>query len=120
MPLFPVPLYGIVPQPGRMEETIGVRFIVQGSDARLDDSVRKYKELNDPKSCMSKAHDFEPTFVLLGRDITASWTILIWCLLRVICLKNRCNDAQIREARALAAVIRREHRVGSVIRYKHQ
>lgn len=58
----------------------------------------KILELSDPKSCMSRARDYEMTFVLLARDRVGALTVRIWCLLRVLFRKNRWADPQIREA----------------------
>lgn len=62
----------------------------------------KRLELTDPTSCMSRAADDEPTFVLLGRDLAAPWTIRAWCSARILAGKNAEGDPQIAEARACA------------------
>lgn len=64
--------------------------------------MRKRDELTDPNSCMSKAKDDEPTFVLLGRDAAAPVTIRMWCEARVLTGKNTWDDPQILEALAMA------------------
>lgn len=58
----------------------------------------KSRELNDPNSCMNRAHDTEMTFVLLGRDAAAPYAIRAWARERVGLGKNRWDDPQITEA----------------------
>lgn len=58
----------------------------------------KREELSNPRSCMSRAADDEPTFVLLGRDKAAPEAILAWASERVRIGKNKWSDEQIREA----------------------
>lgn len=62
----------------------------------------KSKELTDPKSCMSRAKDDEPTFVLLARDPAAPEAIRAWTQYRVSMGKNRITDDQIQEALSCA------------------
>lgn len=62
----------------------------------------KREELTNPRSCMSRAQDDEPTFVLLARDITAPGAIRAWCRRRIETGKNCITDPQIKEALALA------------------
>lgn len=64
--------------------------------------MRKREELTDPKSCMSRAHDEEMTFVLLGRDAAAPYVIRMWVVERIRLGKNKSNDPQILEAWACA------------------
>ncbi len=52
---------------------------------------------------MSRARDDEMTFVLLGRDAAAPFTIRAWCDERIRLGKNKNDDAQILEAYACAA-----------------
>jgi hypothetical protein len=68
--------------------------------------VRKFVELTS--GCMAKAHDDEPTFVLLARDKCAPATIRVWVQLRIGSGKNGRNDAQIIEALALADMMDKE------------
>ena len=63
----------------------------------------KSLELSDPNSCMSRAKDDEPTFVLIGRDEIAPSVIRYWCAQRVMSRKNRPDDPQIVEALNLAS-----------------
>jgi hypothetical protein len=65
----------------------------------------KELELSDPSSCMSRAREGEMTFVLLGRDVCAPVAIRVWCAARVLCGKNKPDDAQIAEALAAASAI---------------
>lgn len=60
--------------------------------------MRKRDELTDPKSCMSRAHDDEMTFVLLARDVAAAETIRFWVARRIELGKNKPDDPQIVEA----------------------
>src|SRR4051812_14011769 len=66
-------------------------------------AVIKSAELSNPQSCMSRAHDDEMTFVLLGRDVAAPWTIRFWAAERIRLGKNNPFDSQILEAYACAA-----------------
>lgn len=58
----------------------------------------KSKELSDPNSCMNRAADDEPTFVLLARDQAAPSAIRAWVACRVSLGKNSMSDPQITEA----------------------
>lgn len=73
--------------------------------------MRKAQELMDPKSCMSRAHIDEMTFVLLGRDVTAPDTIRHWVALRLGCGKNTITDPQIVEALECADKMEMERRL---------
>lgn len=58
----------------------------------------KLRELSDPRSCMSRAQDYEMTFVLLARDAAAPATIRAWVDERIRLGKNAEDDPQIQEA----------------------
>lgn len=58
----------------------------------------KHLELKDPKSCLNKAKDDEPLFVLLGRDPAAPLAIASWINHRIEFGKNHPGDDQITEA----------------------
>lgn len=59
----------------------------------------KHEELTNPQSCMNRAKDDEPTFVLLGRDVAAPATIRQWVHGRIFIYgKNVRDDPQIKEA----------------------
>jgi hypothetical protein len=60
--------------------------------------MRKQDELNNPNGCMYKAESNEMTFVLLGRDIAAPFTIRCWVYERIRLGKNLPTDPQIIEA----------------------
>ena len=62
----------------------------------------KRLETTDPRSCLSRADDDEPVFVLLGRDVAAARTVRDWCTSRIFAGKNKIGDPQIVEALALA------------------
>jgi len=64
--------------------------------------VIKREELGNPKSCMSRAKDYEMTFVLLARDKCAPAAIRAWVGYRVEMGKNNFGDPQIQEALACA------------------
>lgn len=70
--------------------------------------MRKRDELTNPASCMSRAHEDEWTFVLLGRDAAAPVAIRAWIEERVRLGKNRPGDAQLVEAKACALAMERE------------
>lgn len=67
--------------------------------------MQKQHELSNPDSCMSRAKDDEPVFVLLGRDLAAPDTVRYWADRRVELDKNRPDDPQIlsahKDARAM-------------------
>jgi hypothetical protein len=60
--------------------------------------MRKKQELNEPKSCLSRAREDEMLFVLLGRDAAAPATIRFWMEERIRLGKNTGEDEQITEA----------------------
>lgn len=68
----------------------------------VETAMIKRDELTNPDSCMSRAQDDEPTFVLLARDDAAPDTILAWAAKRISIGKNTISDPQIKEALALA------------------
>lgn len=74
--------------------------------------MRKFQELTDPNSCMSKAFLNEMTFVLLARDVAAPAVIREWCRLRcTVYMKNKPDDPQIVEALACADEMERSQAV---------
>lgn len=58
----------------------------------------KEQELTDPESCLNKAREDEPIFVLLARDAAAAHAIRCWAMRRVEMRLNQASDLQIREA----------------------
>lgn len=64
----------------------------------------KRAEMTDPNSCMSRAHDDEPTFVLLGRDPAAPAAIRAWITERLMLGKNKIGDEQLAEAEGAVRV----------------
>lgn len=64
--------------------------------------MKKTDEISNPNSCLNRAADNEPLFVLRGKDITAPDTIRDWAERRVNAGKNERSDPQIQEALALA------------------
>lgn len=62
----------------------------------------KRDELADPNSCLNKAKDDEPIFVLLGRDASAAPAIIEWTASRIELGLNLKGDAQIRDAYKIA------------------
>ena len=65
-------------------------------------AMSKTEELVNPNSCFNKAAADEPIFVLRGKDERAPATIRFWCHERIAVGKNQPEDAQIKEALALA------------------
>jgi hypothetical protein len=65
----------------------------------------KRDELNDPQSCLSRAHDDEMTFVLLARDPAAPVAVRAWLAERVRLGLNRLGDLEINEAEAIASIM---------------
>ena len=73
----------------------------------------KRDELARPGSCINRAEDDEPVFVLLGRDAVAPEAVRHWAMNRVYMQKNKHSDPQIVEALALAdamEIYRMQHR----------
>lgn len=58
----------------------------------------KRKELSDPNSCINRAEDDEPVFVLRAKDPIASQVVLYWCKLAY----RIHEEEKIREADDLA------------------
>lgn len=70
--------------------------------------MRKREELTSPNACMVRAHDDEPTFVLLARDEDAPGTVRDWIARRIRSGKNLPSDGQMKEAEAIAAAMEGE------------
>jgi hypothetical protein len=70
--------------------------------------MRKFYELNNPHSCLSRARDDEMTFVLLARDAAAPVAIRAWIAERIRIGKNEPDDAQVREAEHCARTMEAE------------
>lgn len=70
--------------------------------------MRKYEELSEAASCLSKAEPNERLFVLLGRDVAAADTIEYWVRRRIELKKNQPGDPQIVEALMTAKRMREE------------
>lgn len=68
----------------------------------------KSEEIRDPRSCLNRATDNEPIFVLLARDQAAADTVRWWAAKRLEMGLNRPDDPQIREAFDLADRMERE------------
>lgn len=64
--------------------------------------MKKRDEISNPNSCLNRAADDEPLFVLRGKDVAAPEVIRDWAHRRVMCGKNEKADEQIREAIQLA------------------
>lgn len=62
----------------------------------------KSKEVSDPNSCLNRAADDEPIFVLRAHDVTMPAAIDAWIDYRIKAGKNMPNDPQIVEATRLA------------------
>lgn len=60
--------------------------------------MRKKDEISKHKSCLSRAHEEEMVFVLLGRDAAAPAAIRAWVAERLRLGKNAETDEQIVEA----------------------
>jgi len=70
--------------------------------------MKKYEELSESTSCLSKAEAHERLFVLLGRDVAAADTIEYWAQRRIELKKNQPDDPQIVEALTTAKLMREE------------
>ncbi len=72
----------------------------------------KHMELAELNSCLNKADDDEPIFVIRAKDPCAVATILAWCNFRVENGYNQPGDAKLTEAMGLTNQIaewRRNH-----------
>jgi hypothetical protein len=69
-------------------------------------SVIKSEELTNPSSCLNKAKDDEPMFVLLGRDPDAADTVRDWIGRRLASGMNTIGDGQLAEALTFSEVMR--------------
>lgn len=66
------------------------------------DRVRKANEIKTPNSCLNRAADDEPIFVLRAHDSCAPFAIFAWAGARVKNGKNETDDPEIQEAIQLA------------------
>lgn len=64
--------------------------------------MKKTDELKNPNSCLNRAADDEPLFVLRGKDVAAPAAIAEWIKSRISMGKNEFGDSQITEAVELA------------------
>lgn len=62
----------------------------------------KKDEVASPNSCLNRAQEDEPVFVLLGRDKSAPVAIRAWIFNRLATGKSAENSPEIIEARAFA------------------
>lgn len=72
--------------------------------------MRKSAELSNPSSCLNKARDDEPLFVLLGRDPASVATVRYWIGERLRIGKNERDDPKIREAEDWCRMVEEENR----------
>lgn len=63
----------------------------------------KHEEISNPDSCLNRAAEDEPVFVLKATDICAPYAILFWILSRITAGRNLEDDEQLKQAQALAA-----------------
>ena len=61
----------------------------------------KTEELADPNSCINKAANDEPVFVLRAHDPVFSKVVRFWVMERVLIGKNTIEDPEIIEANEL-------------------
>lgn len=71
----------------------------------------KKDEIATPTSCLNRAEELEPVFVLIGRDACAPSTVEHWAASRILLGKNEKNDPQIVEAMELARKMRFWYRI---------
>lgn len=58
----------------------------------------KKEEIAEPNSCLNKAKDDEPIFVLLGRDPVAAKVVRFWIIERIKAGLGTLADKKIQEA----------------------
>lgn len=56
----------------------------------------KRDELADPNSCLNKAADNEPIFVLRAQDISSPVLVDLWAFMAAVagCSGSKCNEAR--------------------------
>ena len=64
--------------------------------------MTKSKELSDPNSCLNKAAEDEPLFVLRGKDRATAAVIRYWISERIAMGLNQIGDEQVVEAEQAA------------------
>lgn len=69
--------------------------------------ITKKMEMESAHSCLSRAREDEPVFVLLARDVVAPDVIEYWAQQRIEAGKNKPDDPQIKEAFEMADAMRR-------------
>ena len=60
--------------------------------------MKKSDEIRDHNSCLNRAADDEPLFVLRAKDPCAIATVLAWINFRVATGKNKNDDPELAEA----------------------
>jgi hypothetical protein len=65
----------------------------------------KKEELTNPTSCINKAFDDEPIFVLRAKDPVAIQTIYYWMHQRICTGSEKYNDPKMKEAEQLAQLM---------------
>lgn len=71
--------------------------------------MTKRELIDDQNSCLNKAADDEPIFVLLGRDAAAYRSVLHWAQQRVGLGMNGAGDSKIANAISVARQMRAYH-----------
>ena len=64
--------------------------------------MKKQDELSNPTSCLNKAADDEPLFVLRGKDPAAAIAICAWIEERIALGKNARDDQKMQDAMNVA------------------
>jgi hypothetical protein len=65
--------------------------------------MRKRQEINEPRSCLNKAAENEPIFVLRASDMLSPVLVDAWAELAAL---HGCAGAKVQEARLLANEMR--------------
>lgn len=71
--------------------------------------MKKWEEINDPKSCWNKAGDDTRVFILVDMDEAAADTIRFWINKRIELGMNKPGDEKLLSAESLANEIESLH-----------
>lgn len=70
--------------------------------------MTRVENMEDPDSCLMRAENDEPLFILRSKDPTSPILVIAWILLRVFLFqKNSLQDMQVRESFDLAEEMQR-------------
>jgi hypothetical protein len=80
-----------------------MKFLIEHRESSTNPIMLKHKEKSDPNSCLNKAADLEPVFVLRANDKLAPELVEKWA---ADAERHGCGEAKVREARNAAEAMR--------------